>query len=128
MFPNKKYEVAEAQKFVESLDYKTGTVFLDTSGVKLNVSKSFYFLASEDAKRVIIEAWGNPPAIGENVLGMILPSDKTPADESWGAIIRFVEDGYVSDEDAAKIDYTDLLKGMQESVTQDSEERAKGGL
>ena len=128
MFPNKKYEVAEAQKFVESLDYKTGTVFLDTSGVKLNVSKSFYFLASEHAKRVIIEAWGNPPTSGENVLGMILPSDKTPADETWGAIIRFVEDGYVSDEDAAKIDYTDLLKGMQESVTQASAERAKEGF
>jgi uncharacterized membrane-anchored protein len=128
MFPGKTYEVAEIQRFVESLDYKTGTVLLGAGGVKLNVHKFFYFLPPEHARRVIVEVWGNPPAVGENVLGMILPSDKTPVDDSWGAIIRFNEDGYVSDEDAANFNYTDLLKEMQEQVTQDSQERVKQGF
>jgi uncharacterized membrane-anchored protein len=72
--------------------------------------------------------WGNPPAAADNVLGMIMPSDKTPLDDSWGAVIRFDDDGYVSDEDAESINYTDLLKDMQESTAQNSTARVKEGF
>jgi uncharacterized membrane-anchored protein len=128
MFPNRKFETSQERQFVESLDYKTGVVPLGATGVQLNVHKAFYFLAPEHARRVITDAWGNPPVAAENVLGMILPSDKTPIDDTWGAIIRFDEDGYVSDEDAESIDYTNLLKEMQESTALGSEERVKQGF
>jgi len=64
----------------------------------------------------------------ENVLGMIMPSSKTPIDDSWGAIITFDEDGYVSDDDAANISYADLLREMQEATARGSEERVKQGF
>jgi uncharacterized membrane-anchored protein len=103
-------------------------IALGASGVQLSVSRGFYFLSAEDARRVIVEAWGNPPATANTALGMILPANKTPIDDSWGAIITFDEDGYVSDEDAAKINYTDLLKEMQDSTDQASAERVKQGF
>jgi uncharacterized membrane-anchored protein len=128
MFPRKKFGTPEEQQFAESLDYKTGSVPLGGSGVKLNVHPAFYFLAPEHAKRVIVEAWGNPPTVGDSVLGMILPSDKTPLDDTWGAIIRFNEDGYVSDDEADSINYTELLTQMQEASALNSEERVKQGF
>lgn len=128
MFPGRTYEQSEAQKFVESLDYKDGTIALDTGGVQLNVPRGFYFLSTEHARRVIVDAWNNPPTVAEKVLGMIMPSDKTPLDDSWGAVITFDEDGYVSDQDAAGIDYSALLKEMQEGTAQASEERVKLGF
>ena len=127
-FPGRTYQHPEAQKFVEGLDYKDGTIALGTGGVQLNVPRGFYFLSAEHARRVIVDAWNNPPTAAEKVLGMIMPSDKTPLDDTWGAVITYDDDGYVSDEDAAKIDYGALLKDMQEGTAQASEERVKLGF
>jgi uncharacterized membrane-anchored protein len=128
MFPGRTYEHQEAQKFVDGLDYKDGAVALGTGGVRLDLPGGFYFLSAEDARRVIVDAWNNPPTTAEKVLGMIMPSDKTPLDDTWGAVITYDEDGYVSDEDAASIDYNALLKDMQEGTAQASEERVKQGF
>jgi uncharacterized membrane-anchored protein len=128
MFPGRSYQNPQAQQFVESLDYQQGDVGIGTAGVQLRVPQAFYFLSGEHARRVITEAWGNPPASAEKVLGMILPSAKTPVEDTWGAVITFDEDGYVSDEDAAKINYADLLNEMQEGTARASEERVKQGF
>jgi uncharacterized membrane-anchored protein len=128
LFPGRTYQEQEGQKFVESLDYKDGAVALERGGVQLNVPAGFYFLSAKDAQRVIVDAWRNPPGAAEHVLGMIMPADKTPLDDAWGAVITYDEDGYVSDEDAAKIDYTSLLKEMQEGTEESSKERVKQGF
>lgn len=128
LFGLRQYEKPELQQFVESLDYKDGVVALGDSGVQLNVPRGFYFLSPEHSRRVIVDAWGNPPATAERVLGMILPSSKTPVDDSWGAVITFEADGYVSDADAASMNYDELLKQMQEALAEGSKERVKEGF
>jgi uncharacterized membrane-anchored protein len=128
MFQDRTYKEQEAQKFVESLNYQDGAVALGSGGVRLEVPSGFYFLSAQDARRVVVDAWKNPPTAAEHVLGMIMPSDKTPLDDAWGAVITYDEDGYVSDEDAAGIDYASLLKDMQESTTQANGERVKQGF
>jgi len=128
MFPGQRYTDQKIQSFVESLDYKEGVNQLNAGGVQLNIPKGFYYLSGNDARRVVVDAWGNPPASGDNVLGMILPSGKAPVDDAWAAIITYDEDGYVSDEDAVKINYADLLKDMQAGVASDSGERVKQGF
>ena len=46
---------------------------------------------------------------------MLLPANIGPHEpECWGVIITYDEDGYVKDDDAAKINYDDLLKEMKE--------------
>jgi uncharacterized membrane-anchored protein len=128
MFPGKTFSAPEDTKFVESLDYKSGVVPLNAGGVQLNVPKGFYYLSPEDTRRVLVDAWRNPPGVAEGVLGMILPANKTPLEDAWGAIIRFDEDGYVSDEEAAKIDYGAMLKEMQQSTEENSKERVRQGF
>jgi len=44
-----------------------------------------------------------------------------------GVIISFSEDGYVKDDDAAKIDYGELLASMQKATLEANPERAKAG-
>ena len=44
-----------------------------------------------------------------------------------GVIISFSEDGYVKDDDAAKIDYREVLRTMQQATRDANPERAKAG-
>jgi uncharacterized membrane-anchored protein len=43
----------------------------------------------------------------------------------WAVVLTYKEDGYVKDDDAAKINYGDLLKQMQEAVQRENETRVK---
>jgi len=127
LFPSTTYDSEAAQRFVESLDYQQGTIALAQTGVELRVSENFYFLSASDARRVIVDVWHNPPAMGERVLGMIFPAAHTPADDTWGAVITYDADGYISDEDAARTNYSDLLRSMQDATQQANEARVKEG-
>ncbi len=75
---------------------------------------------------MLTDGWGNPP--GFKTLGMIVPKAVSPLSErGWGVIVSYKADGHISDEDAAKIDYSDLLKQMQEEDETDNKERQKQG-
>lgn len=128
LFPDTAYQDPKAQGFVESLNYQQGQIPLADANVTLMVPSNFYFLSSSDAYRVITEAWGNPPGTARGILGMIFPASTTPLDAgSWGAAISYDADGYVSDEDAEKIDYTELLSEMQQAMAATNEQRQKDG-
>ncbi|MBX2886835.1 MAG: DUF2167 domain-containing protein [Granulosicoccus sp.] len=110
----------------DSLDRQTGSISLPIAGATLTVPESFYYLNPTDAQKVLVEVWGNPP--GQETLGMLFPADLTPFDEeSWAVTVQYEEDGYVSDEDADKINYADLLKDMQQDTLAASEERVNAG-
>ena len=101
------------EEFVASLEFKTGRVVLGNDLATLNLPDSLVFLDGENAQRLLVDGWGNPP---DDVppLGMILPAGVSPlAEESWGVTVEYEDSGYVSDEDAADIDYGDMLKDMQ---------------
>lgn len=127
-FPDVTVKSAEERTFLEALDYRQGEVPLGAGGVKLNIPQKFYYIGGEQARRILTEAWSNPPAAAKNVLGIVFPANATPVDGSWGAIITFDEDGYVSDADAQKFDYAALLKDMQEGTAASNEERTKAGF
>lgn len=109
-----------------SVDQKAGLIELPQAGAALNIPDSFYFLNASDAEKVLVEVWGNPP--GQQVLGMIFPADTTPFDaDSWAVTIAYEEEGYVSDEDASDIDYSDLLADMQADTRAANQERMAQG-
>ena len=118
---------AKAQKFVESLHFKTGKVAVPKAHATLNLTPDFRFLDASDAQRVLEQFWSNPP--DSSVLGMLVPTSKplTDPDGSWAIVVTYVADGYVSDTDASKIDYTKMLKDMQDSSREENEERKKQG-
>jgi uncharacterized membrane-anchored protein len=88
----------------------------------------FYFLETDDANRVLVDLWGNPPDEGGTLLGMLFPAQYTPFDgDSWAVTVEYVEEGHVSDADAADIDYGDLLAGMKRDIRAASGDRIAAG-
>lgn len=119
--------IAEANKILDSLNPQQGEIKLPNGVATLKVPENFYYLSPEDTETVLVKIWGNPPG-GEKTLGMIFPTGVTPYDNTaWGVTVEYVEDGYVSDEDADKINYDELLSDMKESTANASQERIKQG-
>jgi len=117
-----------AAALMASLKPQSGEIALPGNLASLKLPESFHYLTPADSQRLIEEGWGNPPGSGEGNLGMIIPATVNPmAEEGWGVIITYSDDGHVADDDAASIDFTALLKDMQESTATNNEERTKAG-
>ncbi len=117
-----------AQSVWSQMSPQTGSIALANDVATLEVPEDFYYLNSDDAKRVLTEIWGNPPEVAEGILGMLFPADQTPFDgDSWGVTIEYEQDGYVSDEDTADIDYAEMLEDMQADVRESSKARVEQG-
>lgn len=120
-------EPFDEEAFLASLTFEKGKVVLGDNLATLNLPPQFVFLNGEDAERLLVEAWGNPPD-AELPLGMVLPAGISPlAAESWAVTVEYEGSGYVSDEDAADIDYGDMLKDLQEEAAADNKWRAENG-
>ena len=117
---------AEAEKLVQGLKYRQGEIDLNGGLAKLNVPPEFHFLGPEDTETVLVKLWHNPPS--KQMLGMLLPVDKGPLNEDgWAVTISYTQDGYVKDDEAAKINYDKMLKEMKSAVHDSNKERAKLG-
>jgi uncharacterized membrane-anchored protein len=93
----------------------------------LHLGDRYYFLNAADAKKVLIDAWGNPPDVTDNVLGMVFPAGKNFLDDTWGAVLTYEGTGYVSDGDAKSADYDDLMTDMQSADAEINERRKTQG-
>jgi len=110
---------------LQSIDYKTGEITL--SGIAtVKVPGGFKFLSARDAQAVLTHFWHNPPDF--TILGMLVPdSIDFFANESWAITYSFEEDGYVKDDDAKDINYTELLDQMKTDTKEANEKRVKDG-
>ena len=118
---------AEMKSLASRLRYQTGQIHLRSGLATINLSGSFRYLDPAGADTLLTGIWGNPPA-HDKTLGIITPANFDPFDDaSWCVVLSYDEDGHVNDDDAAKIDYADLLKQMQEGTRASSQERVKDG-
>jgi uncharacterized membrane-anchored protein len=114
------------EEFEARLNYQRGPIVLGNGLASLNVPAGFRYLGPEDAEKILVQAWGNPP--GNETLGMLFPSEISPLSQNgWGVVITYEEDGYVQDDDAGQIDYNDLLEEMKENVKTSNAERIELG-
>jgi uncharacterized membrane-anchored protein len=104
---------ARADALEKQLHPQSGLIDLPAAQVRLDLGNRYYFLPADEAKRVLTEAWGNPPNAVDGVLGMVFPTGKTFRDPTWGAVIQYEDTGHVSDKDAAGQDYSSVLADMQ---------------
>lgn len=117
----------KVQAFVSSLHYEDGNVALGDAKAHVDLGTDFRYLAHDDARRVLEELWGNPP--DDEVVGLIVPRSPTlDQDGSWAVVVTQSHDGHVSDDDAAKIDYDDLLSDMKKGAEDENDERRKAGF
>jgi uncharacterized membrane-anchored protein len=124
-------EPAAAQRksdVVRGLHPQRGTITIGNDLASLRLTDKFVYLDSNDARTFLTQVWENPPSAAEGTLGMLLPLEPDPlSGEGWGVVITYDDSGYVSDDDAEKIDYASLLKEMQDAVREVSAERVKQG-
>ena len=118
--------LAAMEKKAASITYRQGETIIGDGLAKISVPVQFRYLDAKDAVVVLTELWGNPKR--SDILGALVPAGFDPiGDAPWLVAISFVDEGYVKDDDAAKIDYTKLLSQMQEGVREASKERVKEG-
>lgn len=103
----------QAQEFYDSLTRQTGVVTIANGLVSLNVPESHYYVGASDARRIIVDLWGNPPTSADGVEGIIFRANANPATGAWGALVQYVAEGYVPDDEARTINYADLMRDMQ---------------
>ena len=117
----------QLKQFLASLHFQSGTIAVPEAGATLRLVPEYRYLGAKDAQKVLEELWGNPP--DSDVLGLILPKgERSLSDEkSWAVVVTYSDDGYVSDEEAAKTDYTKLLKDMQAGTREANQARKKAG-
>jgi uncharacterized membrane-anchored protein len=125
--PEEAARAQQLQALMDSLHPRTGSVAIPQAEVILNLGEGYYMLDAAEAKRVLTEGWGNPADSVSHVIGMVFPAGKSFADDTWGAVLTWSADGYVSDADAHKVDYDGLLKTLREGEDQDNRARQEAG-
>lgn len=107
--------------------YQTGEVTLGDGLASLKVPKGYKFLDADQSRYVLTELWGNPP--DASTLGMLFPAATDPIGptSTFAVELSYQEEGYISDEDAADMDYDDLLAEMQNDTEESNEARRAQG-
>lgn len=124
--PEQEKYMKWARGIWDSLDRKTGEIVLPDGVATLKVPDSFYYLNPDDTQKILVDVWGNPP--GPKKQGMLFPAKMTPFDrDAWGVTIDYSEEGYVSDKDADKLDYNELLTQMKNDTKASNKERIRQG-
>lgn len=118
---------ANQAAFEKSLHKQTGDVTVPVANATLHLGSKYYFLNADEAKKVLVDVWGNPPSSVSDVLGLVMPADKTVLDNSWGAVITWDDSGYVTDDDADSADYDKIMTDMKSGDTDSNTERQKAG-
>ena len=117
----------EIQKLVDSYTPITGKVGIPEAKASLDLGEDYLFYGADDAKSILTNLWGNPPETVDDVLGLVMPAGTTPLSDSWGAVISYEDTGYVSDDDAADTDYSELLEQLQEATSNANPQRKEMG-
>jgi uncharacterized membrane-anchored protein len=114
------------EEFEASLTYQHGEVILGDGLATIQVPEGFGLLGPDDGERLLVDGWGNPP--GEKPLGVLVPDDVSPfSDDGWAVVLSFEDDGYVEDDEAASLDYDELLEDMQDGAREENEWRRENG-
>ncbi len=112
---------------VKSLRPQHGKVPIAEAHATLDLGTNYDFYGPEDARKIIVEIWGNPPKVGEGVLGLVMPAGASPLSDAWGAVVTYEDTGFVNDDDASKVDYSELLTQMREGEDERNEQRKTDG-
>lgn len=81
-----------------------------------------YIWVPTPAAAQLMHSMGN--RTDDTFIGAIFPAD----DADWMAVVKFVKEGYIKDDDAKDWNADDLLKSLKEGTEAANEERAKRGI
>lgn len=125
--PEQQREMAKFKAIYDSETRRTGDIRIDKANVTLHLGDRYYFLGPDDAKRVLVEGWGNPADGAAGVAGIIFPAGRNFLD-NWGAVVTYDLVGYVPDKDAQNADYDKLLSESRKGEDGLNADRKKDGF
>ncbi|WP_258320909.1 DUF2167 domain-containing protein [Curtobacterium flaccumfaciens] len=112
-----------AEQFVALADFQDGTSSAAGQGAFRPEPR---FPLSDDDAAGAGNVLGQPP--DDSMLGMIRrPPARAGRAGAWAVVVTYADDGYVSDEDASKIDYKDMLADMQKQTREENTPRKEAG-
>lgn len=114
---NYAQEIGGTSGYPESIPAgRTGAFTLEEAPIQMNVPAGFKFLDAATAKSILY-VWGNDSTSIAQVVGMIVPEDKTTAqdmlDMTW--IVAYQTVGHVRDNDATKMGYSWIISEIMNS-------------
>ena len=116
-----------AQLQADSIKGQTGAIQLPSAHCTLSVPDGFVFLDSQSTKHLLVDYWDNPQEKLDGVLGAMVKADAGIFyNVETAYVVSYDNCGYVSDEDAASIDYNALLKDMQDGVKEEYKNNPSG--
>ena len=116
---------AEFQAKGRTLRFLDGQVDIGTNA-QAALPPGYRYLGGADARFLVEEVWGNLPDPG--VIGAIVPCVNDEPDDTWAVVVSYNDDGHVEDDDAADMDYAELLADMQSGEAEVNAERKKRQL
>lgn len=117
-------EIADA---VKSLHPQHGKITLEQARATLDLGNAYDYYSPSDAKTILTTIWNNPPSAADGVLGLVMPAGKSPLSDAWGAVITYEASGYVSDADAASVNYDEILTQLREGEAESNAQRMADG-
>ncbi len=110
--------------WVKSLKFEHGEVPIGDGIAKVNVPATFKYLNPTDSSKYLTML-GNPPS---SVLGILFPeTSDLLSDNGWFVVLDYEKEGHVKDDDASKIDYSELLDTMKKESKEINIARKKEG-
>lgn len=125
--PEQRAELQRLTRIRNSLHPVRGSIPLPEAKARLELGTGYYFLGPADARKVIVDAWGNRPEQADGVLGIVFPVGQDLISSDWGAVVTYESSGYVSDGDARSTDYDQLLNELRSGEDAENEDRKKQG-
>lgn len=115
-----------ARAIVAGFQWRDGEIAVDGAKANFHLNENFRYLGAADARKVLEELWGNPP--DDSVLGLVVPKGRGVLDDSgWAVVVTYSDEGYVSDADAAKIDYDEMLAELKDADKESNQARKEAG-
>ncbi len=104
----------------------TDTVHLSECHASIVVPEGFVFLDRDEAKRLLVDYWGNPEDRAEDLLGAYVPNTaKAYFQVQVAYFIKYDNCGYIRDDDANSVDYKEMMEQIKEAEIEENENLAE---
>ncbi len=109
-----------------ALEIHHGTQAMANGEYELRLGDGYYALTGDDARWVMETLWQNLPQ--PELQGLIFQTGTSPIDDSWASTVYYFENGHISDEEAATMDYEAIVQVMKDGDAEENRQRREAGL
>ena len=100
---------------------QTGRIEFPVCHAYIDVPSDFVYLDEEQSKKLLVSYWNNPESHIVNLLGTLVPRVSTCFYQvSVAYVLTYDNCGYIKDDDANSIDYSELLQQMQKEAEEEN--------